>query len=360
MNDRTAEERCCDVCGRPLKRNNFSGICAGVGSTPECRRVRDERARRAKNIPPRGRRECSQDGCRRTARADGLCGTHAARLTRTGELGPGELIRKPIVILAGEVFGKWTALEDYDLTDRRVLCRCGGCGREVRVLGATLRHGSSKGCGCRNGKPPVRRTRKPFFEGGEVYGLLTILEPARDQECLVRARCECGNEVTKRALSIKNGSTQSCGHLVQERWRTHGQSKHPLYSTWVSMLARTGDPNNHDYPNYGGRGITVCERWSVLPDGFLNFVADVGERPAGHTLDRKDNDLGYEPGNVQWKTPKEQSANRRTVRSLTREVAVRDAAIESLTAEVDRLTALLAAQGHPKPGREQRGTDSLF
>ena len=335
MNDGTPEPRRCEVCGSPLYRTNTTGICNDRRKL-ECRRAQDEKRRRARGVPPRGRKQCAHpDDCTELARADGLCGTHAARLAKTGELGPSDLIRKPIVILAGEVFGKWTALEDYDLTDRRILCRC-ECGTERRVLASSLRHGSSKGCGCRNGKPRrAPKPRRPYLEAGEVYGRLTILEQARDQECLIRVRCECGNEVVRRAVSIKSGSTKSCDCLVREKWRTHGQSKHPLYPTWVGILARTTHPDHRDYPNYGGRGITVCERWSVLPDGFLNFVADVGERPAGHTLDRKDNDRGYEPANVQWKTPREQSANRRTIRKIESE---RDALAARL-AEVERQLA---------------------
>ena len=88
---------------------------------------------------------------------------------------------------------------------------------------------------------------------------------------------------------------------------------HPLRGVWSNMIERCRNPNREDYKWYGARGITVCERWQH----FHNFVEDMGERPAGYQLDRKDSDKGYSPENCRWVTPSQNSNNRRTSRYIT-------------------------------------------
>lgn len=80
----------------------------------------------------------------------------------------------------------------------------------------------------------------------------------------------------------------------------------PTYTSWRSMHRRCKDSKHGAYPSYGGAGISVCERWNV----FANFLEDMGERPEGTTLDRKDNHKNYEPGNCRWQTHTEQAENR--------------------------------------------------
>lgn len=89
--------------------------------------------------------------------------------------------------------------------------------------------------------------------------------------------------------------------------------KNPEYWVWAAMLQRCRNPRCRIYPLYGGRGITVCERWTDV----RNFMADMGPRPEGGTLDRIDNDGNYEPGNCRWATPAIQSANTRRAKFLT-------------------------------------------
>jgi hypothetical protein len=169
--------------------------------------------------------------------------------------------------------------------------------------------------------------------GGAVFGRLTLLEDAIRSTDRVQCLCECGKEVKRVAVTLKGGNTRSCGcyRIV------HGLSRHPLYNPWRGILLRTSNPEDPSYANYGGRGIKLCDRWRGLPGGLLNFIADVGKRPPGMTLDRIDNDGDYEPGNVRWATAKQQANNKRSVSAVTRE---RDA----LLVRVEELTRIMNAK----------------
>lgn len=144
------------------------------------------------------------------------------------------------------------------------------------------------------------------------FGRLIVICLTTEREYHLLCRCDCGNvrEVLKGNL-IK-GNTRSCGCLKRDLAgtynRTHGQSDTPTYNVWLQMRARCTKPKNIGWDIYGGRGIRVCKRWL---HSFENFLADMGPKPKGLTLDRIRSNLGYSPVNCRWATQTTQQRNRR-------------------------------------------------
>lgn len=149
---------------------------------------------------------------------------------------------------------------------------------------------------------------------GETHGRLTVLRfEKRGERIYWLCRCACGKE--KAFLSHNLHPKASCGCLAREerakRHTTHGMARSPEYIAWRHMIDRCTNHKSQQYHNYGGRGITVCDRWL----SFENFYADVGPRPttdgerSKYSLERNDNDGNYEPGNVRWATQPEQRRN---------------------------------------------------
>jgi hypothetical protein len=176
--------------------------------------------------------------------------------------------------------------------------------------------------------------RRPHDIAGVRFGRLVAMGPMSrisSRERLWVCRCDCGADAEVRAGALVAGRQVSCGCLQSERTAArnvaaarHGHASKdgasPEYKAWGGIKRRCYNPSDREFHNYGGRGITVCDRWR---DSFDAFLADVGTRPSPrHSIDRIDNDRGYEPGNVRWATRETQERNKRTTRLCQVSVAL--------------------------------------
>lgn len=150
---------------------------------------------------------------------------------------------------------------------------------------------------------------------GQIFHQVEVLEDAGrtpSQKVLWLCKCYCGKEFITIGSSLISGNTKSCGCYHVANHKIHGDSiiKAPIYSCWHAIKQRCFNPKNKEWHNYGGRGITMCDRWK----DYLLFKQDMlsGYVP-GLSIDRINNDGNYEPDNCKWSTPKQQSRNKRNL-----------------------------------------------
>lgn len=154
---------------------------------------------------------------------------------------------------------------------------------------------------------------------GLKFGRWTVkgLDPKSGKRKYWFCVCDCGNEASVIAYGLRHGKSVSCGCFNREqsskKHTQHGMYKHPAFQTWRRIRRRCEYEGDVSYPEYGGRGIKVCDEWHA----FEAFWRDMGSTWApGLSIDRKDPNGHYEPGNCRWATPKEQANNRRAHRLI--------------------------------------------
>lgn len=164
-------------------------------------------------------------------------------------------------------------------------------------------------------KEELERDMKPKLL--EDLGMRYPTEKSRQKRRFGLYECQyCGREFEVRVYSVKIGNARSCGCQINKQKITHGRSNSRFYETWNNMVGRCSNPNNKDYKDYGGRGITVCGEWLDVAN-FVAWAESTHPNMEGYTLDRIDNDKGYSPENCTWSDKTTQAINQRIKKNNT-------------------------------------------
>lgn len=161
---------------------------------------------------------------------------------------------------------------------------------------------------------------------GERFGRWLVLSRLPDDEgkrTVWKCLCECGTIRAVKSGGLRRGQSKSCGCYAREvaskMMKTHGMTDTPEWKSWMSIGDRCNSPNNKDYPNYGGRGIKICDRWNPAAGGsFGNFLEDMGRRGGReYSIEREDVNGDYCPSNCKWILKSEQARNKRKQKNNT-------------------------------------------
>lgn len=213
----------------------------------------------------------------------------------------------PLPDLTGESFGKLTVVsqsENSSKSGKLWICEC-ECGNITTATSSVLVNKKKISCGCAE-KDWVRQNLS-----GQVFGNFTVIKDIgsnKHKSRLYECVCVCGKSVNRTTYQLKGAESgkykNHCGCLTpvkeletKERATSHGMSGSPTYNVWANMCQRTTNPNRPDFVHYGGRGITVCDRWL---ESFENFYEDMGEKPDKLSLERLNVDEGYTLENCIW------------------------------------------------------------
>lgn len=228
--------------------------------------------------------------------------------------------------LTGQTFGRLTAVAPTSQRrNNNVVWRCVcSCGKPKRVKSSHLIQGVTRSCGC------LMSESARSLKVGQRIERWTVLRFVKAGVWF--CQCECGYSGNVQTSNLNSGKSKSCGCLRNETRKTHGLSHLREYKIWSAMRGRCQNRQNTMFKHYGGRGISVCRAW----EDFTKFLTDVGYAPSPkHSLDRKNNDGNYEPGNVRWVTQSVQCRNKRSAK----QVVLDQISVEELEAVLKRKKA---------------------